>query len=411
MKVLMVHKFFYRRGGAELFFLETGSILERHGHEVAYFSSRHPANLPSSYSTYFAQAPEYLQGNIFKRALSIGKLVYSLETKRRFARMLSDFQPDLVHVFHINVHLSPSILVACAEAGVPVVMSCNDYKHICPNYKLYHHGRICEDCRGGRFFHAVLNRCCKDSLAFSFASCLEAYLHRWMRVYSRYVHTYTFATDFMARETEKFWGRGSFRWRKLPNPLIGSGPAVSGKSDDYILYFGRLAEEKGVDLLIRSMQYIPMVRLKIFGDGPEVDSLKELVKSLGLSNIEFLKPKWGEYLQTVLDRCRFVVVPSKWYENLPYTILHAFSSGKAVIGSARGGISEVVKDGAFGLLYPSEDTRILAEKIKELWDNPDRAEAMGEAARKFVNDQFNEKRFYHTLMEIYGEVLSEFSPE
>ncbi|HDL64842.1 MAG TPA: glycosyltransferase family 1 protein [Proteobacteria bacterium] len=232
-----------------------------------------------------------------------------------------------------------------------------------------------------------------------------------MRINSRYVHTYLFASNFMARETEKFWGKGSFRWRMLPNPPIDLTPSISDQSNDYILYFGRLAEEKGVDLLIRSMQYIPLVRLKIFGTGPEVDSLKELVESLELTNIEFLKPKWGEYLQSVLDRCRFVVVPSKWYENLPYTILHAFSSGKAVIGSDRGGIPELVKDGVFGLLCPVEDARVLADRIKELWDDPGRAVSMGKAARKYVNEQFNEQRFYQTLMEIYRDVLIEYSPE
>jgi len=406
MRIILTHKFFYRRGGAELFFLETGNILERHGHDVAYFSSRHPENLLNRYSSYFAEAPGYLSGNIFKRAISIGKLVYSFDAKRRFARLLKDFQPDLVHAFHINVQLSPSILVACAEAGVPVVMSCNDYKHICPNYKLYHHGRICEDCRGGQFFHAILNRCCKYSLVFSSASCIEAYAHKWMGINSRYVHTYLFASNFMARETEKFWGKGSFRWRMLSNPPIGFVPLIAGKSDDYILYFGRLAEEKGVDLLIRSMQYIPRVRLKIFGEGPEEESLRALVPTLGLSNIEFLEPKWGEYFQTVLARCRFVVVPSKWYENLPYTILHAFSSGKAVIGSNRGGIPELVKDGVFGLLYPEEDIRALSDKINELWEDPGRASFMGSAASKYVNEQFGEQRFYQTLMKIYHEVLS-----
>lgn len=406
MKVVMAHKFFYHRGGAEIFFLEAGSILERHGHRVAYFSSHHPDNLPSRYSTYFAEAPDYLHGNIFKRVLSIGKLVYSIETKRRFARLLNNFRPDLVHAFHINIHLSPSILVACAEAGIPVIMSCNDYKLICPNYKLYHHGRICEDCRGKQFYHAVLNRCCKGSRIFSFASCLEAYIHKWLGLYPDKVHTYLFASDFMARETEKFWGKGSFRWRLLRNPLIGASHSVSGECDDYILYFGRLVEEKGVDVLIKAMQYVPRVRLKIFGDGPAAAGLRVLARNLELSNIEFLEPKWGEYLHAVLDRCRFVVVPSKWYENLPYTILHAFSAGKAVIGSARGGIPELVKDGVFGLLYPAEDARVLAGKIEELWNNPGRAASMGESARKYVNKQFNEQRFYQTLMKIYHEVLS-----
>ena len=290
-------------------------------------------------------------------------------------------------------------------------MSCNDYKHICPNYKLYHHGRICEDCRGGRFYHAILNRCCKDSSVFSIASSLEAYIHKWLGLYSRKVHTYLFASEFMARETEKFWAPGSFRWKMLPNPLVGYESATSVRGDEYILYFGRLVEEKGVEVLVRAMQYIPAVSLKILGEGPQAESLKGLVKRLGLRNIEFVRPGWGEYLDRVLRMSRFTVLPAKWNENIPYAILHAFSFGKAVVASDRGGIPELVKDGVTGLLYPPDDTRALAGKIKELWDDPDRADSMGEAGRNYVNEQFNEQRFYNILMEIYREVLSEFSPE
>ncbi len=405
MKVLMAHKFFYRRGGAEVFFLETGSILERHGHEVAYFSTRRPENLPTRYSDYFVKAPDYLHGNILKRALKIGELVYSRPAKRRFKRLLDDFRPDLVHAFHINVHLTPSILVAAAEAGVPVVMSCNDYKHICPNYKLYHHGRICEDCRGGRFYRAFLNRCCQESAAFSLASSLEAYVHQRLKISSNYVHTYLFASDFMAAETEKFWGKGTFRWKKLFNPLDVPSPAPSEESDDYILYFGRLVEEKGVDLLIEAMQYLPAISLKILGEGPEEASLRASVRRRGLRNVEFLEPRWGEYLHGVLSRCRFVVLPSSWHENLPYTILHAFSSGKAVIGTNRGGIPELVKNGVFGFLFPAADKRALASRIEELWNDPRRADSMGEAARRYVNEQFSEEKFYHDLMSVYREVL------
>ncbi|MFH1038813.1 MAG: glycosyltransferase [PVC group bacterium] len=406
MRVLLAHKFFYRRGGAELFFLETGNILERHGHQVAYFSTRHPENLPSRFSSYFVEPPRYLDGSILKRVCGIGRLIYSIEAKRQFARLLRDFQPDLVHAFHLYVHLTPSLLDACAAAGVPVVMSCNDYKHICPNYKLYHHGRICEACRGGRFYHAVLNRCCKDSPAFSFASSLEAYVHKWMGLYSRKVHTYLFASDFMARETEKFWTPGSFRWKILHNPLISREPTSSRREDDYILYFGRLAEEKGVDVLIRAMRYIPEVSLKIVGEGDQEKMLKELARRLGLRNIEFLQPGWGEYLDGVLKRSRFVVLPAKWYENIPYTILQSFLSGKAVIGSNRGGIPELVRDGVFGLLVPPGESRTLAGRIKELWDDPARAVSMGAAARQYVHEQFNEERFYRTLTGIYRDVLS-----
>lgn len=142
MKILLVHKFFHVTGGAEVFFFETGRVLAAQGHDVAYFSTTSDENQPSQFSGYFVEPPNYTQGSLLKRSLGIGRMVYSQEAKRNFRLLLEDFQPDLVHVFAIQTHISPSILDVCTEMNVPVVMSCNDYKHICPNYKLFHHGRL-----------------------------------------------------------------------------------------------------------------------------------------------------------------------------------------------------------------------------------------------------------------------------
>src|SRR5215471_11436579 len=130
MKIILVHKFYHVTGGAEVFFFETGRVLEEQGHDVAYFSTRAPKNRPSPFSSYFVNAPNFKQGNPLKRISAIGTIIYSRSTKKSFARLLDDFKPDIVHVFAMFTHLSPSLLDACREKNVPVVMSCNDYKHI-----------------------------------------------------------------------------------------------------------------------------------------------------------------------------------------------------------------------------------------------------------------------------------------
>ena len=252
MKILLAHKYFNLIGGAEVFFFETGRVLEANDHQVVYFSTKDVSNKASDFADYFVEPPEYNTGSLIKRALGLRRMIYSVDAKKKFARLLADTKPDLVHVFAIHVHLTPSILVAAHDAGIPVVMSCNDYKHICPNYKLYHHEKICTDCKGKRFYKPIVNRCCKDSLVFSVASSLEAYVHNFMGIYNKYVHTYLFASEFMARETENFWGPGSFRWDILRNPFDSRKFPLSEKCDDYALFFGRLVDEKGVDVLVQA---------------------------------------------------------------------------------------------------------------------------------------------------------------
>lgn len=407
MKILLAHKYFQLNGGADVFFFETERILKKNGHDVVHFSTISTSNRNSPYAAYFVKPPEYDGGSILSRLSGIGRVIYSLDAKAKFSQLLADTKPDLVHVFAIHVHMSPSILVAAYEAGVPVVMSCNDYKHICPNYKLYHHGRICTDCRNGAFYSAVINRCCKDSMLYSVASSLEAYVHGFLGIYKKYVHTYLFASDFMAHETERFWGRGNFRWAKLRNPFDSAKFRLSEDYDEYALYFGRLVEEKGVDVLLHAAARVPDVRIKIVGDGPDHLALETLVGQLGLTNIEFLGPLWGLALDSVLKKARFVIVPSVWYENFPYVINQSFAYGKAVIGSNRGGIPELVSHGVRGLVYDALNVAALAAAMQELWLDPERTVTMGRNAKAYVDREFSDESFYRQLVKIYQEVIHE----
>lgn len=405
MKILLVHKFFYLTGGAEVFFFETARVLADAGHDVAFFSTNNALNLPSAYSAYFVTPPEYQNGSLVKKVAGIGGMIYSLEAKKKFRELVNEFRPDIVHVFAIQTHITPSILDVCREYGIPVVMSCNDYKHICPNYKLYHHGRLCEDCKGGKFLMAVKNRCCKDSVTFSVASGLESYVHAALNIYRKNIHTFLFASEFMAHKTEEFWGADSFRWRMLRNPFDTQKSLLYGDAGKYLLYFGRLIDEKGVDVLLRAAALIPDVNLVVVGDGPERGALENLADTMHLCNVRFVGPKWGEELNDYLRHSRCVIVPSLWHENFPYVILQAFAAGKPVIGSNRGGIPELVKDGLHGLVYPADDSDALARAMRRMAGDENLAKQMGERARRYVVEEFNDEVFYRQLMSIYQEVL------
>jgi glycosyltransferase involved in cell wall biosynthesis len=404
LRVLLAHKFFETRGGGEVFFFETGRVLEQSGHEVAYFASSADVSKADGAYTFLVPPPEYEDGNPLQRLIEVPRVIYSRSVKERFAEAIRAFKPDLVHVFSIHVHLTPSILAAAHEAGVPIVMSCNDYKHICPNYKLYHHGHVCTDCKGGKFYMAAVNHCCKDSRSLSVASAMEAYAHALLGVYG-YVHTYLFASEFMAHETEEFWASRPFRWRRLPNPFDSTKFPLETGFGDYALFFGRLIEEKGVDVLIEAARLAPSVQVKIVGDGPDERALKAQAGESGLTNVDFVGPLWGAELDSLLSKARFVVVPSVWHENYPYVINQSFAFGKPVIASDRGGMPELVEHAKTGLVYDAVDPAALAEAMQSMWDDPDRTVAMGRAAKEYSDAEFNDERFLQTLLGIYGEVL------
>lgn len=403
MKVLLVHKYHSLKGGAEVFYFEVARVLREHGHTVAFFSTEGSENLNAEGVLYTVPQPSYVENGVVRKILGAGDMFYSNDNKRAMLAAIDDFKPDIVHVFAIHVHLSPSVLEAAKERGVPVVMSCNDYKHICPNYKLYDGKGICEACKGGRFYQASLKRCCKGSLVFSVASTIEAYVHQYKNVYRRLVDRYLFSSSFMLEKTKDFWASFDFDHGFLRNPFDASEYRVE-LSGEYALYFGRLVDEKGVDRILEAARH-SSVPIKIVGDGPELESLKAMVHSNDLTHVSFLGALWGDDLKSVLYKARFVVVPSLWHENFPYVIFQSFAAGKPVIGSMRGGIPELVNEER-GLLFDPDCVEQLVGCMNRLWENPDQCVSMGRSARQFVESQFSDERFYQDLMLNYRSVMA-----
>ena len=403
MRILLAHNNYTVTGGAEVFYHEVGRVLEENGHEVAYFSCQEDG-LDTPWAEYFPPAQSYSSGGVVSRALGVPAIIYNRKAKAQMARLIADFKPDVIHAFAIYVRLTPSILDAAREAGVPVVLSCNDYKHICPNYKLYHHGHICEECKGGRFHRALINRCCHGSLAISAASMVEGYVHNTLDIWRKNVSCFLFASEFMAAKTKEFWGSDSFTYDMLPNPFDADKFRLNGEVGDYVLFFGRLIDEKGVDVLLEAAALVPDLPIVVIGEGPDRAVLEQ--QGAGLPHVRFVGPQWGDELNNWLKDARAVVVPSVWHENFPYVIFQAFAAAKPVLGSNRGGIPELVKNG-HGWIYDALNVDSLAKGLRHVRDLPDaRISEMGAVAQKFVSDEFNDAAIYARLINIYKRVTA-----
>lgn len=400
MRILLAHKFHFVTGGAEVFYFEVARVLEEHGHEVAFFATENGENKGGR--AYFVEQPLYKSSSLIAKLQGFAGMIYSGDKKQKMTDAILDFKPDILHVFAIHVHLTPSILEAAHECSIPVVMSCNDYKHICPNYKLYDGSSICEACKGGRFYNSLLKKCCHDSLSYSAASMVEAYVHDAKDVYQKYVDKYLFASNFMLEKTKEFWVDKNVSYGILRNPFNAGDQEVS-VSGEYALYFGRIIDEKGVDLLVKEASFLD-IPLKIVGDGPDLIRLQNYVHDIAAENIEFMGALWGEALTTVLNKSTFVIVPSLWHENFPYVIFQAFAAGKPVLGSNRGGIPELIGDDR-GFIFEVDVAGDLAAKMRVLWNDKSLISNMGARARKYVEMEFNDEVFYNTLIGHYRSVL------
>lgn len=403
MRILLVHNNYAIQGGAEVFYHEIARLLLENGHKVAMFSCAEDG-LTAPQAAYFPEVEHYTRGGLFAKAARIPRIIYNHRARDAMARLIDDFRPDLVHGFAVYGRLTPAVLQASRNAGVPVVLSCNDYKHICPNYKLFHHGRLCEDCKGGRFHMALVNRCCHDSLAISAVSMLEAQVHERLDIWRKNVNCFLFASRFMAAKTEDFWGRGRVAIDFLRNPFDAAAHKVPLQAGSYILYFGRLIDEKGLDQLLGAARLAPDIPVVIVGDGPDRTMIERAAAEL--PSVRVPGPAWGEALKVWLQGARAVVVPSIWHENFPYVVLQAFAAGKPVLGAARGGIPELVEAGTHGWLFDPLDIPALATRMRDVMQMPD-AELldMGRATQSYVEGEFNDRKIYSELLRIYGDFV------
>ena len=408
MKILHVILFYYNRGGDNTYHFSLMKILEKKGHKNIVFSMHHPQNFESEYSKYFVShidyAEEIKKGNLFSAVKVLSKAIFSLEAKRNMERLIKDEKPDLVHVQSLHHHITPSIFYPIKKHGIPIVWTLHDYSLICPNTSFLSHGNICEKCKKNKIYWAIFKKCKKDSLGASVIAMLETSVHRILGI-TEFVDVFITPSRFLRNKLIEF-GIDEEKIECLNNILEIKPTNGTYDEEGYVLYIGRLSKEKGIKTLINAVMQIDSCRLKIVGEGQIQEELTSFVKEKGgHSKIEFLGHKKHEEVIELIRRSSFVVVPSEWYENYPYSVLESFACGKAVIGARIGGIPEMVEDYKTGLTFESGNVDELISKIKYFIDNPEKTTKMGQNARMFFEKELNAEKHYEELIKIYKKIV------
>lgn len=394
MKILMVNKFLYPHGGSETYVFDLGRQLTQMGHEVEYFgmdsADRIVGNRVESYT---ASMDFHATG--LSKLLYPFKIIYSLEARKKIRAVLEDFQPDIVHLNNINFQLTPSIIdeirkwEKAASHHVRIVYTAHDAQWVCPNHLLMvpETKELCMRCRAGRYTECTKHRCIHNSKAKSILGTLEAYFYKVRKTYAK-VDTIICPSYFMREVLSA-------------NPVIADRLVVmhnycaldtktAYEKKDYVLYFGRYSEEKGIGTLLQACRELPEINFVFAGDGP----LKSEVESLpNVKNLGFLQ---GEKLHKVIGEAQFVVIPSIWYENCPFTVIESQCLGTPVLGSDLGGIPELIDVGQTGELFEAGNVEQLTERIRDMWSDKQKCWVYSKycVEKKFVG------------LEEYAEVLS-----
>ncbi len=404
MNVLLVNSFFYNRGGDCTYFFSLKRLLEKTGHKVVVFSMRHPQNFGSKYEHYFVNHIDYVEEAKKKTLHSLLKVlcrtIYSREAKDKIAQLIKDERIDVAHLQSIHHHITPSILYPLKRHRIPIIWTLHDFTIMCPNTTFYCHGNICERCKKIRYYWPPLVRCKKNSFMASTMAAAENAIHRIMRVYDL-VDFFITPSQFLRHKLIEY---GFEKDKILHINNFVEMTSFENKEDtgNYCLFAGRLSEEKGLKTLIDAAFKVRAMRLKIIGTGPLEQELIRYARSKnGPGIVEFIGHVSHADAIELLSNSSFAVVPSEWYENLPYSILEAFACQKPVIASRIGGLPAFVTDGVTGLLFEPYDAQDLAAKITWMNAHPKERKKMGRTAREVLGKEYNPDKHYTQLMAVY----------
>ncbi|MEO7269237.1 MAG: glycosyltransferase family 4 protein [Knoellia sp.] len=389
MRVLHVNKFLHRRGGAEGYMFDVGTLQSSRGDVVGFWGMDHPDNAPGlpladTFARYVQldPAPGGLAG-----LGAAARMVWSPRSRTGIERALARFEPDIVHFHNVYHQLSPSVVAAVAAADVPCVMTLHDYKLACPSYQLLADGAPCQDCVGAGTWHAVVRRCKGGSLAASAVLAAESGVHRALGAWDA-VDLFLSPSRFLA-DVVRRGGVAENRIRVLHNVVDPAGDPATGPGRDLVVA-GRLSHEKGVDVAVRAMATVPGdAVLHVAGDGPEAPKLRDLAARVAPGRVRFHGRLAAPELHRLVASCVATVVPSRWHENQPLSVLESFALGVPVVSTDLGGLPELVSDGVTGRLVPAEDPVALAAALTAMVSHPVAAHEMGRRALDLVAASFS----------------------
>ena len=405
MNVLLVNKFFRRGAGAETVFFDTMALLDRGGHTVVPFAMQHEDNEPTPWSEYFARRRDYLSGSITGRVRDAAASVYSLEARSRLRELLRVFRPDIAHLHNVYHQLTLSVIDELEAAGVPIVLTVHDYKPVCPNYQLLANDGPCTRCIGGAYRHALIHRCVKGSFVASGVAALEAHVNRLRNQYGkidRLISPSVFLRDVLVEG-----GYQADRIDVIANPVQPSSSPRSSTTAPTFIYFGRLAPEKGLQTLLDAAALLDgAARIVIYGTGPLEDEVRTRVEHEQLP-VDVRGFAAQAEIFAALGDMRAALLPARWFENCPMSILEAAACGVPTIGSRIGGIPDLIDDGRTGVLVEPGDPAGLAEAINGLAGNEETARRLGAAARELIAERHDRLRYRDSLLAVYRRAMGE----
>ena len=400
MKILMVNKFLYSRGGCENYMLYLAEHLKNMGHEVEFFGMYDENNTVGNSAGRYTMNMDFHSKSL-KRFLYPFKIIFSFEAKKKILEVIDDFKPDIVHMNNINFQLTPSIIYSIKKRGIPLVQTVHDYQMICPNHLLYNFDKneICENCLEGSYTSCIKNKCIHNSLVKSVIGAVEARLYSILGTYKK-VDLYITPSYFLERKLLSAKKLYHGKTKTIHNFIDKSKfTCNNNECQNYIAFAGRLSKEKGVELLAKTAKLLPEYTFMVAGDGPDKNLLENI------DNVKLVGFLSGEKLIKFIADAKLLVVPSIWYENCPLSILEAKCMGVPVVTMNNGGMAELIEDGVTGVLVNEPLPSVMAISLKNALEDDSYCNSLRENCRNDRGNILSVEDYAVILLEEYEKLI------
>ena len=287
---------------------------------------------------------------------------------------------------------------------VPAIQTIHNFRLLCPAATFYRDGHVCQDCLHQAVpLSGVIHACYRVSRLASGTVAAMLTVHRLAGTWQHKIHTYIALTEFAKGKLIE-GGLPPEKIRVKPS-FVPADPGLRAGAGGYVLFLGRLCEEKGVRTLLRAWEFLPDVPLKIAGDGP----LRELVLQAAarLKQVTWLGHCPRAQVVKSLQEADLLVIPSEWYEALPLTLVEATACGTPVVVSQLGSLEEWSQNG-LGLSFRPGDAADLARQVQCLIASPQELGTQRTRMRSYYESHYKADDNYHALMRIYQQAIETY---
>jgi glycosyltransferase involved in cell wall biosynthesis len=389
MRILFVHNRYRPTApsGENAVVDQESSALSSRGHDVVLFQ-RHSEDIA-------AWSP-------LRRATLPARVLWSEDSRRGVSAALAGFVPDIVHVHNTFPLVSPSVLYACRDASVPVVVTVHNYRLGCSSGDLFRAGRVCHDCLGGSSLPALAHGCYRGSRASTVPLMVGSWLHAtaWRTMVTAYIFISAAQRDLLGPvglPADRRFVKHNF----VPPPQ----QQADITTESLVAFVGRLDAAKGAPFLMRAWDAFRVrrprspLRLVVAGGGDLSADVAHW--ATGHPTVTVAGHVSRPEASRIMARSRAVVVPSQWEEPFGMVAVEAMAAGTAPVASAHGAFPELVASGSDGALFPPTDVDALVAILADVDDNPKRWDGYGRQARQTYQSRFTPEASVDRLLEIY----------